>query len=404
MPAEKQLLTDKQLQRYADVMIWGLTTAREKKLKKNDIILLRYEKAAVKLAEIIFKKLLEMGLNPIQRMTATSAMERDFYVESNNSQLVFRPPGEDTLFENIHGSIYLLAPESITHLADIDPKRIGKATLARKYIRDILDEREASGDFGWTLCVYPTDELASHAQLSTEDYSKQIIKACFLNRTDPVAQWEDILAQATEIKKWLNSLKTKSLHIESANMDLTITPGEQRRWIGISGHNIPSFELFLSPDWRGTSGVYFANQPSFRSGNYVSNVRIEFTKGNVTDVKADDGEEFTKKIFAIDKGASRVGEFSLTDKRFSKINAFMANTLFDENYGGKQGNCHIALGSSYADTFSGNLKDLDPAMKRELGFNDSALHWDLVNTEKKRVKAKLANGESITIYENGQFV
>ncbi len=95
----------------------------------------------------------------------------------------------------------------------------------------------------------------------------------------------------------------------------------------------------------------------------------------------------------MDRGASRLGEFSLTDKRFSKINQFMANTLFDENFGGSWGNCHVALGASYADTYSGDVKSLTKEKKTHLGFNDSALHWDLVNTEKKRVVAHLADGK-----------
>jgi aminopeptidase len=98
-----------------------------------------------------------------------------------------------------------------------------------------------------------------------------------------------------------------------------------------------------------------------------------------------------------------VGEFSLTDKRFSRINRFMANTLFDENFGGEYGNCHMALGASYADTYKGNPKELTREEKKRLGFNDSALHWDLVNTEKKRVVAHLASGKKKTIYENGEF-
>jgi aminopeptidase len=105
----------------------------------------------------------------------------------------------------------------------------------------------------------------------------------------------------------------------------------------------------------------------------------------------------------MDRGAARLGEFSLTDKRFSKINQYMANTLFDENYGGRWGNCHIALGASYADTYDGDIQSLTRAKKVQLGFNDSAMHWDLVNTEKKRVVAHLTNGRRTTIYENGCF-
>jgi aminopeptidase len=105
----------------------------------------------------------------------------------------------------------------------------------------------------------------------------------------------------------------------------------------------------------------------------------------------------------MDKGAARLGEFSLTDKRFSRITQFMANTLFDENYGGKYGNCHIALGSSYSNTYTGDSKRLNRALMQKLGFNESALHWDLVNTQKKRVTAHLQTGKAVTIYENGRF-
>ena len=122
----------------------------------------------------------------------------------------------------------------------------------------------------------------------------------------------------------------KSLYIESENIDLTIKPGDRRLWIGVSGHNIPSFEIFTSPDWRGTEGRYFANLPSFRSGNYVEGVRLTFDKGAVTKIEADTGGDFTVKQLSMDRGARRVGEFSLTDKRFSRIDRFMADTLYDE--------------------------------------------------------------------------
>jgi len=234
-------------------------------------------------------------------------------------------------------------------------------------------------------------------------YTDQIATACFLNRSSPVSHWQTIYKNATSVKRWLNRMKVNFYHIESKNIDLIITPGEKRKWIGISGHNIPSFEIFLSPDWRGTRGTYFANQPSFRNGNYVKRVRLEFKKGGVVKIQAQKGENFVVKQLSMDKGANKLGEFSLTDKRFSRINTFMANTLFDENYGGKYGNCHVALGSSYADTYHGNPEELTGEKKEKLGFNDSALHWDLVNTEKKRVVAHLASGKKVTIYENGKF-
>ncbi len=398
------MLTPNQLDRYADVLLWGMKSARNGRFKKGDIVLIRYHAAGQRLAEILHNKLLILGMNPILRLNPTPVMELDFFQLANNRQLTFHIPGEKSLYNHLNGAIFLHAPESITHLKQVDAKKIGYHALSRKPFRDIMDERDAQGLFGWTLCMLPTIEQARQAGISMETYTKQIVNACRLNRRDPVAQWQSLYKEAKEVKRWLNGMSVSSLHIESAKTDLEITPGERRKWIGISGHNIPSFEIFLSPDWRGTKGIYFANLPSYQSGNLVNNVRIVFKKGNAVQVTADQGEDFIRQQIKMDRGANKVGEFSLTDKRFSKIDRFMANTLFDENFGGPQGNCHIALGSSYADTFNGELSDLDKELKRDLGFNESALHWDLVNTEKKRVIAQLTTGQRVTIYENGSFL
>ncbi len=398
-----KVLTSKLMDKYADVLLWGINKARTKKYKKNDIVMVQFDLSAIRLAEMLQVKLLQRGLNPVLRLSPTSKMERNFFEISNNRQLVFQPPGNKELFENLNGSIYLNAPDSLTHLKDIDPKRIAKATLARKPYRDILFKREEMGEFGWTLCMFPTEALAKHAKLSLKEYSRQIVKACYLDKPNPENEWDTIFENARSIKKWLNSMKVKWYHIESKNIDLKITPGEKRKWVGLSGHNIPSFEIFISPDWRGTEGKFFANQPSFRSGNYIKDVHLEFKKGSVVKIRAKTGEEFAAKQLSMDKGANKVGEFSLTDIRFSKIDRFMANTLFDENYGGKYGNCHIAVGSSYSDTYDGDPAKLTKEKKRQLGFNDSALHWDLVNTEKKIVTAHLYSGKKIVIYENGKF-
>ncbi|UCG80659.1 MAG: aminopeptidase [Desulfobacterales bacterium] len=397
------MLTDIQLDKYADVLLWGLRTSRTGKYKKNDVVLIRCDLAAVKLAQCLQAKILDMGMHPILRIGLTSEMERIFYERANNKQLAFQPPGEKELHERLNGSLYLYAPESLTHLSDIDPRRIAKAAVARKPLRDILDERDEMGMFGWTLCMLPTAELAKQAGLSMRQYANQIIKACYLDRGNPVQAWKTIYNDAMVVKKWMNTINVKYYHIESESIDLRITPGKHRKWIGISGHNIPSFEIFISPDWRGTEGVYFANQPSFRSGNRVEGVKLEFKKGKAGKVAAKKGEDFVIKQLSMDKGASRVGEFSLTDKRFSKINKFMANTLFDENHGGRYGNCHIALGSSYSDTYDGNPADLTKETKAKIGLNDSALHWDLVNTEKKTVTAHLTSGAKVIVYENGMF-
>lgn len=398
------MFTQKHLERYADVLLWGLKTARSNRFKQGDVISIQYHLPARPVVEILFARLLEMNMHPILRLELFPSLEYQFYHLSNAEQLTFVPPGTKELFRRLNGSIVVHAPESMTHLKDIDPKKIGETLLAQKPLRDILVKKEEAGGFGWTLGIFPTPEMARHADLSLEAYEKQVIKACYLNRRDPEMHWVNLFKRAIEIKKRLNRLSVNYYHIESARVDLKITPGKKRKWVGLSGHNIPSFEIFTSPDWRGTTGTYFADQFSFRSGNRIKGARLEFKKGIAVKVDAEEGTSFLKKQLAMDEGAARIGEFSLTDRRFSKIDRFMANTLFDENFGGKYGNCHVALGSSYSDAYNGPPGELNKSLKKRLGFNDSALHWDLVNTEKKRVTAYLKGGGHICIYENGIFI
>jgi len=144
------MLTDVQLDRYAEVLLWGLKTARKGRFRKQDIVLVQYDPAAVRLAEILHAKILARGMNPVQRAGLTVKMERGFYTYAGARQLTFLAPGDRELYENIHGRIFLRAPDSVTHLKDVDPARIGKVLFSRKPLRDILDRREERGLYGCT--------------------------------------------------------------------------------------------------------------------------------------------------------------------------------------------------------------------------------------------------------------
>jgi len=398
-------LTPTQIDKYADVMIWAMQAARRNgKSKKYDTILLRTDIGAAALAKVIYKKLLEKRYQPVVRFNSPEDFLTDFYTVADEKQLCFLPQGEKEFQSGVNGLIALHAPQDLTHLKNIDPARIGKAAVARKPLREIWDAREQKGLFSWTLCNYPTEELAQKAGLSVKEYANQIVRACFLNEKDPVAKWKEVTRQITAIGKWLSSLPIKTLRVESAHMDFEVLLGEKRKFIAGGGCNVPSFEIFTSPDWRGTKGIYFADLSSYRSGNYVKGVKLEFKDGRVVKADAEQGADFVRKMVAMDRGAAQIGEFSLTDRRFSKINKFMADILFDENFGGKYGNCHVAIGASYADTFTGDQAKLDKKLKEKLGFNDSSLHWDLINTEKKTVTAILKSGSKKIIYEKGQFL
>jgi aminopeptidase len=106
------------------------------------------------------------------------------------------------------------------------------------------------------------------------------------------------------------------------------------------------------------------------------------------------------------KDADKVGEFSLTDKRFSRIDTFMANTLFDENIGGIYGNTHLALGMSYVDTYDGDVSKVTKQELNQLGFNNiyCSVHTDIISTLDRKVTAVLKDGSQKLIYAHGQFV
>lgn len=397
-------LTKTQTDKYADVMLWALQTARRNgKFKPYDVVLLRYEPLALPLAQSLYQKLLDAKFNVIARQDNPEPFARAFYGTADDKQLTFLPPGEEAFQQGINGLISLRAPADLTSLKNTDPSRLAKAAVARKPLREILDVREQKGLFSWTLCNYPTEELAKRAGLSVKEYANQIARACYLNEKDPVKKWQEVTAQMEEIAKWLSSLPVETFHVQSAHMDFEVLLGEKRRFVSGGGCNIPSFEIFTSPDWRGTRGVYFADLSSYRSGNYVKGIKLEFKAGRVVKATAQQGQNFVRKMLAMDEGACQIGEFSLTDRRFSKITKFMADILYDENFGGKYGNCHVAVGASYADTYSGDVSRLTPELKKKLGFNSSALHWDLINTEDKLVQARLKDGQLVTVYEKGQF-
>ena len=397
------VLSKTQLEKYADALIWGLTTARRDAFKKYDNILLRCDLEARELGEIVYRKLVQRKFNVTFNFLPSPALERNFYEFSDDRQRAFLGSWDKELYNNLNGYVYINAPASLTNLKGIDTRRQSQVAIARKPLFRIRDEREEKGKFSWTLCTYPTDELAKQAKLSIKEYAAQIAKACYLNEPNPAKKWGQIYKDTMAIKKWISGLGIDTIRTESRSMDFEVKLGEQRKFLGVSGHNIPSFEIFTSPDWRGTKGMYYANLPTFRGGNYIEKIKLEFKDGRAVKISAAKGEDYVKKIMATDKGAAQLGEYSLTDKRFSKIDRFMADILFDENHGGKHGNCHVAIGNSYTDTYAGDPSKLTKEAKVKLGYNDSAVHWDMINTEDKKVTATLKSGRKVTLYEKGQF-
>ena len=119
------MFSREQLEKYARILMWGMTVARNEDFQAGDLVLIRYDHPARELAEILFEAVLEKGYHPVQRVNTSPAMESAFFSKADSTQLTFLPPGDEELMRHLNGSISLLAPESLTHLQKVDPARIG---------------------------------------------------------------------------------------------------------------------------------------------------------------------------------------------------------------------------------------------------------------------------------------
>jgi aminopeptidase len=333
----------------------------------------------------------------------TVNLARDFYEAASVEQLEHFPSQYTRgLIDEIDHQVTVIAPSDPRSLDSVDPARIMRRGEAMRPLLDWRGEKENAGRFTWTLGLYGTLGMASEAGMDVEEYWEQIVHACFLDSDDPLARWREIGQRLDETRERLDALEIERLHVEGEDVDLWVSLGEQRRWLGGRGRNIPSFELFTSPDWRGTEGWIYCNQPLYRYGSLVKGIRLAFTDGRVTEASAEENEGVLKEMIATE-GADRVGEFSLTDRRFSRITRFMAQTLYDENVGGTFGNTHIAVGRSYQDAYDGDPALVSAAEWQRLGFNTSSVHTDIVSTTDRVVTASLRGGAERVIYRDGQF-
>ena len=330
-------------------------------------------------------------------------LSRDFYEIASDEQQTFFPERYMRgLVDQIDHTVSVICNADPHALGDVDPAKLIAHQSSLRPLVQWRNAKENAGRFSWTLALYGTEAMAAEARLSLEEYWEQIIAACLLDEPDPKAAWRAVVDQMQAHIRALDALAIERLHVRGQDVDLWLTLGEQRRWIGGGGRNIPSYEIFTSPDWRGTEGWIRFSEPLYTHGNLVTGVQLSFRDGVVTRATATENEPLLAEMLAAEN-ANRVGEFSLTDARLSRITRFMANTLFDENVGGPFGNTHIAVGRAIQACLDGDPEQLSSADWERLGFNDSAVHTDIVSTTDREVTAVLRDGSRRTIYADGRF-
>jgi aminopeptidase len=279
-----------------------------------------------------------------------------------------------------------------------------KRVKANRAFRDLRDKKEREWKFSRTICMYGTEAMAKEAWLSLEEYWNQIIDACFLNEPDPVKKWEEVYTEMYRVKDRLNELKLEYVHVTWPDEDLKLKIWSDRVWRSWSGCNIPSFEVFTSPDCRDVNWRMKCNQPLYRYGSLVEWIRLEFKDWRLVKASAYKNDDILQEMVKIE-WMDHLWEFSLTDARISKITHFMAETLFDENVGWEYGNTHIALWRWFDECYAWDKTKLDnPEYKKSIWLNYSAEHVDVISTAKRKVIWTLSNGDEVLIYEDGKFM
>jgi len=406
--------SDTILKKYADVLV-NFALGGGKGIKKGDVVRVSASESSKPLFIAVCNAIVDAGGHVLSHYGPDDeqgdkrrniSVSRYFYENATDEQINFFPAKYlKGVVDQMDHSMFILSEADPHALKGVDGKKIMKRGVALKPFMDWRHEKEWKGKLTWTIGMYGTPAMAKEAGLSEKEYWNQIIKACFLDQKNPIAKWKQVYKEIESFRQKLNALtpKVKYLHATGPDMDIKVRLGEKRKWLAGRGYNMPSFEIFTSPDWRGTEGWIRFNQPLYRYSNKITGIQLWFKDGKVVKSFAKTNEKLLKEMIAT-KGADRIGEYSLTDSRHSRITKFMAETLYDENMGGPYGNTHMALGMSYRDTFSGDVSKLTTKQAEALGFNDSSVHTDIISTTRRTVTAHLKNGTTKVIYKDGKFV
>jgi aminopeptidase len=195
--------------------------------------------------------------------------------------------------------ISIIAEADKYELKGVDPAKLTTRVASHRPYYKRRTQKELEGKLTRTVGMYGTPAMAEDVGMSIEEYREQIIQACYLNEDDPIAKWRETQGKIEQIIQTLNTLKIQKVHIEGEDADLRITIGSNRKWLGGGGRNIPSFEIFTSPDYRETQGRIRFNQPLYRYGQKISGISLKFEKGEVVAFDATEGKELLTEIFAL---------------------------------------------------------------------------------------------------------
>ena len=299
-------------------------------------------------------------------------------------------------------------------LRGINPKYF-KAFAARikisKPYRDAIDNKHQ-----WCIAAVPGEAWAKkvHPELSkraaVEQLWKDILYTARADGEDPIADWEEHNRDLKARSKYLNDLHLRELRYHSANgtdFKVGLIPtaefhaGRDTTMQGvIYDPNMPTEEVFTSPDRRTAEGIVYATKPLSYQGQLIENFSVRFEKGRAVEVKAEKGQAVLEQIISMDEGCHYLGECALVPKEspIHQSGLLFYNTLFDENAA-----CHLALGFGFDECVKG-FENMTKEELYEIGVNDAGNHTDfMIGSDDLSIDGVDEHGNVHPIFRNGTW-
>jgi aminopeptidase len=251
---------------------------------------------------------------------------------------------------------------------------------------------------GWATVVHP--DLDPEAAL--ERLWDEVAHICRLDADDPVAVWSARFDELEQTSARLTELDLDAVHFEGPGIDLTVGLLPSSRWLTAREEtawglphvaNLPSEELFTSPDPERTEGFVRSTRPLvLGDGAIVLGLEVRFEAGRAVAVEAERGAETLRGRLRLDDGAVRLGEVALVDResRIGQLGTVFYDTLLDEN-----AVSHIALGD-------GVNESVDAADVPRV--NRSGLHIDfMIGDDDVDATGITRDGRRVPILRGGRF-
>ena len=239
---------------------------------------------------------------------------------------------------------------------------------------------------------------------------EEIAAVTRLDADDPVEAWKAHVVRLRERAGALDELELDALRFRGPDTDLTVGLLPTARWLSAESRtswgqqhvvNLPTEEVFTTPDRTRTSGTVRMTAPLHWYGSHVEGGVLRFEDGRVVESSAERGEDFLRTKLATDEGASRLGEVALVDvdSAVGRRGLVFRNSLFDEN-----ASSHVAIGSGYTEPVEGT-DTMNEDERLAAGVNVSAIHIDLmIGGSEIDVDGLDGSGSAVPILRQGHWV